>query len=769
MEFLKNSNWIWSSSWDSEDKDNSRIVLFRKEIELASSPISGNVQISADSRYKLFINKKLVEVGPSKGDKQIWYVDSVNITSYLQEGKNILAVSVLRYPEELQKGNHSTFRTSTPGLYLTGEATDSNGIQYEFSADETWKCKKEDKFKIVSEEMLFAPLLIHEEAEGNPDTFGWKEENFNDEKWEAAKPYIKVQMHQAISPGNLRPRTIPFMYRKKRTFDKIMDLTKSIYSEDEWNDFLENEKELVIPPNSEEIIEIDSGEEMTGYLKILFAKGAGAVVDILQSEAYVQDQLCGPAHVPVKTDRLDKINGHLQGYTDIYHVAGLGSNEYPEEYEPYWYRTFRFIQLKIVTGNEPLKLLAFHYEETGYPLQVESSVETSDESLKEIWNISERTLRRCMHETYEDCPFYEQLQYAMDSRQQILYTYAVSADDRLARKCMDDFKRSQRYDGLLNCCYPNCNPNIIPGFSIYYILMVYDHMMYFGDKELITYHMPTIESILDFFDRHLTKEGYVDKIGGLNMESPFWSFIDWAKEWNPTTGVPPASMKGPITMESLLYVMGLQHASDLADYLGKREEAGVYLNRAAKVQGAILRFCMGDNGMIQDGPGIDEYSQQCQVFASLTDTVDSVSARRNLLETVHKKEEYTQCTVAMRFYLFRALEKTNLYEYTNQYWDAWRTMISNHCTTCVESEDYARSECHAWGSLALYELPSIVLGVRPAEPGYKKVRIKPVMGYLTYASGCVKTPVGNIRVSWKKENGEVKVDYVIPQNIEVVR
>ena len=763
----KKTNWIWTQLWTGEDKESPCLVLFRKELDIESEPVKASINISADTRYKLYINEMLVEVGPSKGDLQIWYFDSIDVSSYLKVGVNVVAVEVLRYPQELAGvGNHSTFRTRTPGLYLVGTATDIEGREYEFSTDETWKCKKEIGFKIVGESKWFSPLYIYEETTGNSDTFGWKKENYNDDTFENAREYSWLA--RSTSPGNLIERTIPFMYREKRKFSRTIDIKKSVYDIDKWDSFIQCGTKIVVPPNSEEIIEFDAGEEMTGYLKLVMSKGKGARIELLQAEAYVQDEISDFTNEPVKRDRLDFKNGHLNGFTDIYHIGGLGSDETPELYTPYWWRTFRFVQLKVVTSEEELQLKTFDYEETGYPLDVKTNVITSDNSQKDIWDISERSLRRCMHETYEDCPFYEQLQYAMDSRQQILYTYAVSADDRLARKCMDDFKRAQRYDGLINCCYPSYLPNIIPGFSIYYILMIYDHMMYFGDEELVVYHMPTIDGILNFFDRNITKEGYVDKVGVAIGKGAFWSFVDWAPEWQSTGGMPLAGNKGPITMESLLYILGLQYASRLALYLGKKEQSKEYLNRAKKVQQAILKYCVGENGMIQDGPGVNYFSQHCQVFAILTDTIDYDIGRKNLLETIRNKDKYAQSTVAMCFYLFRALEKAELYEYTNEYWDIWRRMIKNNCTTCVEAEAFARSECHAWGALALYELPSVVLGVRPAKPGYEKVEIKPVMGYLEYASGSVKTPRGMISVKWKKENGDIVLEYEVPENMKVV-
>lgn len=73
---------------------------------------------------------------------------------------------------------------------------------------------------------------------------------------------------------------------------------------------------------------------------------------------------------------------------------------------------------------------------------------------------------------------------------------AISADDRLARQAMEAFRRSQRPDGLINADAPTVKSNVIPAFSIYYLLMAHDHMMYFGDKALVKRHLPAIDGIL---------------------------------------------------------------------------------------------------------------------------------------------------------------------------------------------------------------------------------------------------------------------------------
>jgi len=62
--------------------------------------------------------------------------------------------------------------------------------------------------------------------------------------------------------------------------------------------------------------------------------------------------------------------------------------------------------------------------------------------------------------------------------------------------------------------------------------------------------------------------------------------------------------------------------------------------------------------------------------------------------------------------------------------------------------DCAGSLCHAWSSVYPYFCGSILLGVKPLEPGFARFEVSPLPCGLTHASGEVPTPQGMIKVSW---------------------
>ena len=775
------SNWVWTPDWHEADQNTARIVYFRKSFRFTGTlPANKSIRISADSRYKLYVNDVFVQEGPQKAlSLKEWYVDPADIGPFLRQGENVIAVEVLRYPAMVPgtaNANDSLKRTELPNLFVD----DADNQQPALAGESGWLCRVNREIRIFGENGRPAPIHAQEDVHATDAFAGWKQVKFDASGWQQAVLYPVSRIPVADAPGNLTPRSIPPMRHEDRMFDSVsairecgnMDLA---VVKEQAEALLAKKRMLFIPAHETCVIEISAGAEECGYLQYELLGGKDARITTLCSECYAypqQEQLSDfgtSAMMPLKGDRTDAVNGKLFGHTSFYKVAGYGTENKPETYEPYWFRTFRFIQLKIETEKEPLTIRRFSYRSTGYPLDIQTSCETSDESLASIWDISVRTLERCMHETYMDCPFYEQLQYAMDTRSEILYTYSLSADDRLARQAMEAFRLSQRSDGMTQADAPTQRSNVIPGFSIFYLLMVHDHMMYFGDLELVKRHLPAVDQILSCFDRHSNAQGLVNSIGGIHLLNRYWSFIDWSEKWD--SGVPGAVKHGPITMESLLYLYGLQKAAELADFAERPGIGSEYRQRAEQLRLAIRKNCMGHvqgQALVQDGPGLEEYSVHCQVFAVLTGLVTAQEGKAMLQATVHNSA-YAQASVAFMFYLFRALEICGWYEETYELWNLWRKMVKDHLTTCVENDTDARSDCHAWASLLCYEIPSVILGVRPAAPGYKVVRITPQMQLLESAKGNVITPQGTIHVEWvKEENGSCNLSYEIPESMSIV-
>ena len=741
------SSFIWLDQWEQVKKNEPCVVYFRKPFVRAEK-----IRISANCRYKLYINGVFVQEGPQKGSAESAFGDEADVGPFLKDTVSTAAVEVLYYPEDPAKRNDSLYYSPYPCLYIS----DPDG---ELDGKSGWKCCQAEQIHLAKEPFDPAPICGAEITEGREALKGWMNADYDASWWQEAKPYTFFETNKPVAPFLMEPRTIPPMAHERKAFREVVCVRESSAQTKEslteqWNKMIFGEGTVEISANTTQIVEISAGEEMCGYPSLWMAGGKDAEIELLYAEAYGRPQPdvetpMGKRHVPPKKgDRTDFVNGRLTGTSDIFRPAGFGTRKEPEVYTPYLFRTFRYIQVRVTTKDQGISILGYDYLSTGYPLEVKTHLKTSDESLNSIWDISLRTLKRCMHETYVDCPFYEQLQYTMDSRAEMLFTYAVSGDDRLARQCMEAFRRTQRSDGILQASAPAVGVNVIPGFSIFYILMLHDHMMYFGDKALVREHFGCMDRILEYFRSHLTKKGLVGSVGGVLFQHRYWSFIDWCGEWNDTIGVPTAALSGDgsVTMESLLYLYGLKAAAELAEYIGREGMAAEYRERADALAEAIRSFCIGKDGLIQDGPGLELYSTHCQVWAVLNDLVTEEQGRKNL-ERTFQAEGIPQCSVSMSFYLLLAMKKTGLLRTADRLWDQWRKMLDNHLTTCVENSTDERSDCHAWGALILYALPAVYLGIRPLRPGFAEYEMKPEFGHLSWIKGEVYTPAGMLRIN----------------------
>src|ERR1035437_304642 len=76
------------------------VFHFRKSFELSSVPKEFIIHISADNRYRLFVNGQAVCFGPARGDLAHWFYESIDISQYLKTGNNLLATIVWNFADE---------------------------------------------------------------------------------------------------------------------------------------------------------------------------------------------------------------------------------------------------------------------------------------------------------------------------------------------------------------------------------------------------------------------------------------------------------------------------------------------------------------------------------------------------------------------------------------------------------------------------------------------------------------------------------------------
>jgi alpha-L-rhamnosidase len=745
----------WTAMWiaaQGTDPFGFGVYHFRKTLDLARRPERFIVHVTADNRYQLWVNGVRVAWGPARGDLNHWRYETVDLSRHLRQGRNVIAAVVWNYGE-LAPEAQATWRT---GFLLQGdtpaERVADTGPAWKAAADPAYSPIPFTHAQLRGYYVVGPGELV--DAARHP--WGWENAEFDDTGWAAAVPAVgngrsngsPRPMQDAPNRWLLVPRSIPLM---EETVERLSAVRQSV-GVDVPAGFPKTDSAFKVGPRTRARLLLDNARLTTAYPVLRYAGGAGATIRMGYAESLYQPLAKGWD----KGNRNEIEGKEFVGNYDVV-IADGGQRR---TYSPLWWRTYRYLELTIETQAEALIVEDLHGVYTGYPFQRRQRLDAASPTVAQILDVGWRTARLCAHETYMDCPYYEQLQYAGDTRIQGLVSLYTAGDPNLVRNAITLLDDSRTAEGATMSRAPTRQQQYIPPFSLWWIGMVHDYFMYVDDPAFVREMLPGVRAVLQFFAAHQQGNGSLGPM-------PWWNYVDWTTEW--PGGVPPRDANGSSAPLDLQLLLAYDWAADLEQALGSRSLATEDRVAAGRLrETARSLYWDAVKGLFADTPAHANYSQHSNVLAVLAGVSSGDEARRLILRIL-PDSTLTQCSYYFRHYLHSAV---NLVGEGDRYLDLlgeWESMLSRGLTTFAERYerpgDPSRSDCHAWSASPNFEIFRTVLGIDSTAPGFSRVSVRPFPGRLERVAGSIPHPKGEIAVKLEQAGNRLRVEVTLPDGV----
>ena len=742
----------WSASWircPNAPRREFGVYFFRKAFAVAEVPDHFVVKVSADNRYHLFVNGVRVLTGPATGDLDHWRFETLDIAGDLHAGRNVLAAVVWNLAEMAPMAQI----TNETGFILQGPP--GAGVD----TDSGWKVLPDRAFRMIPLDCnLFvtiypcattpspgssaAPHQPHqyrsymavgpgEGIDGSLYPWGWEKTDYDDSTWQQAVPIIYGAPREIVDTHSrwmLMPRNIPEMSEslERLVHVRLYHGPPAFHASDA---FLQGQSPVTIPARSHVTLLLDQTYETTAYPELVTNGGRGSVVTLTYAEALLDEQR--------RKGNRDEIEGkHIEGFTDQFLPDG-GTGRL---FRPLSWRAYRYVQMDLTTSTEPLMVEDFRGEFTAYPFTLQARFETDDPTLEKIWQVGWRTVRLCSHETYMDCPYYERLQYAEDTRIEALISLYMTGDDRLVKNAIECFNESRTPEGLTLARYPAYLPQYILPFSLYWIDMMHDLWWYHGDADFLRSYLLSMRGVLTWFQSRLNSSGLL--LGSLPWSGDNQSIL--------------------LTLE---FVEALQNAADLEAALGSDHEARQDRTLAARIANSVYRSCWDPaRHLLADSPTHQQFSRDVNAFGVLTDAIPPADQPRAMKAAI-SDPNLAGRSLEFEFHIFRAMKKAGLGDEYLAQLQPWRDALNLRLTTFPEYPEPTRSDCHGWSAHPDFDLLATVAGIEPAAPAFHTVAIHPHLGPLKWLKASLPHPQGNITVEYRQQASGLVAEVILPAGV----
>jgi hypothetical protein len=718
------------------------VTAFRRIFSLPGNA-KIRAHISADERYEFFVDGERIGCGPERCDLANWSYESHDLD--LKAGRHVIVARTWHLGELAPKSQMSV----RPGFLFvaTGVAPDllNTGVA-------GWESMPVDGYGWleVPETQVRGYYTVGARCSIDGRRYPWGIERGEGALWQAS--VIVADATWTMSPAQLpamhdEPRAIGRIVHIDAHLDGTAVLRANHLASDEspWNGLLLTAKPLTIPAGSRRRVIIDLENYFCGYSDAVLTGGADASVRINWSESLFEKP-----EGPAKGDR-DLIEGKFTaGCGDLFITDG-GEERH---FRPLWWQAGRYLEVQVATASKPLTIRALGIRETRYPHRFTATFASDDPRLAAVIPMALRTLEMCSHDSYMDCPHYEQQMWIGDTRLQALVTYVQSDDDRLPRKALALLGSSRNETGLTACSWPGRGKwACIPGFSLWWVAMVHDYALWRGDDAFVRSLLPGTRAVFDGVMKTLTP-------GHLLSAPPHWNYQDWVPGWD--WGIPKDGAKGICGLINWQLAWVLMQGAELEEQFGDAAIAQRYRQTSADItKASIAAFWDEGRGLFAEDLGKTKFDEHSQCLALLGNQLPT-EMREQVATGLVNDRNLDRTTIYFTHYLFEAYRLLDRTDLLIERMQLWFDHHKNGLKTTIEQPEPSRSDCHAWGAHPVFHYFATILGIRPASPGFAEVRIEPRLGPLNRAEGRMPHPKGVIEVSLRIEGGELAGDVETP-------
>ncbi|MBO5295541.1 MAG: family 78 glycoside hydrolase catalytic domain [Clostridia bacterium] len=637
------AKWIWDSGEAYPDS----YSRFFKTFESHGGDIS--IELSCDSNYEMYVNGQLAGFGQYADYPYHKVYDTIDLTPFCHKGSNRISILVWYFGVSTLFG----YSKATAGLIYEIK---ENGKTIAYSDTDTL-CKKAEDYcagrqKLITRQLGFSYTYNCALYDGcNASHFEAKIEN----GWHNAVRVVDL-------PEELYPRPNKKLVFEAPVAAKCMDQKRRIY---------------------------DLGEETVGYWFMRFRAPKGSLVRILYGEHLVQDENGESA--------VQRIIKNRDFSLELY-----GSGEW-FDFSNFMRRLgCRYLQVEC-EDNVDVESIGMHpvvYPLTVLPYQADTPLH------QRIYDVSVKTLRCCMFEHYEDCPWREQALYTMDSRNQMLCGYYAFGEYAFARASLELMCLDRREDGQLHITFPTDQDFVIPSFTLYWLLQMREYAEYSKDLSLIQIYSDKMDAVLDRFLQQ--KENGL--IVNFHSDVRYWNFY----EWQPTLqGLKEVGrVKSVDLVLNALLSFSLRQRAVMLRWLGRVEEACKREEQSCALNEEINRaFWSQEKQLYTDKPGVMQFSALGNSFAILCGAAD-LERSAVICDNLLSNEDVVPTTLSMKTFHYDAMLATDEKKYASVILrdidSAYSYMLDQGATTFWETlkgaEDFgnAGSLCHGWSAIPIF-------------------------------------------------------------------